>query len=348
MTPRTRGPLGCRRTLATIATSLAGIAVAAFALGGCRPDFVPYNRLTSLRVLGVQSDPPSPASGETATLSALVYAPPGSPAPTYTWSWCPLTGPSGEGYPCALGGQELTDAALAALLSQARVTMNLPAGDPPPPLSLGTGTTAQLSSSIEPALLKALCSGALTGILASDCSNGFPFRIKLKVEIDGEQADHVDVVFTTRWRFDASMADNANPTIDGLFATRDQTPMEITDQASATLPGVTLPRDTPTAIHATVSPAAAETYQGLDDNGQPATLQERLFITWFVETGDVDDSSTSFIADRTPFDDLQRNTWTPGLKKNYASDQSSIFVVIHDSRGGVSWRNGAVNLEPTP
>jgi hypothetical protein len=77
-------------------------------------------------------------------------------------------------------------------------------------------------------------------------------------------------------------------------------------------------------------------------------LHERLFITWFIESGDTDNMRTSFIFERTDFDKMRRNTWTPAVSRLYAPDTSRIYVVLHDNRGGVSWRAGKVNLEPTP
>ena len=321
------------------------LVAAAFGANSCRPDFAPYNRLTSLRVLGVQSEPPSPATNQMAELSALVYAPPGYPAPTYAWSWCPFTGPAADGSPCEFNGQPLDDATLAALLAEVRTNLQLPPGPPPPPLDLGTNPTAQLVNSIEPALLGAICDARLLGVLKPDCTGGFPFRIKLSVHVDGVKPDFkpdkVDTIFTARWPVDGVMTDNKNPKIEKLFAWPGGTMQEISDA-----PTLTLPRDTETRIEAMVLPEAAESYQGLDDQEQPTMLRERLFLTWFVETGDTDDGRTSFIDGRTPFEDLQKNKWTPGLQKDYAPDTARLFVVIHDSRGGASWKDGIVNLGP--
>jgi hypothetical protein len=334
-----------RRQAKTLLTAslLAGV----IGMAGCRPDFAPYNRLTSLRVMGMQSEPAAPAPGEVATLQALVYTPPGAPQPAYSWTWCPFAGPAGEGYPCGINGVPLDDATLAALLVAARTTLGLPAGEPPPPLDLGSAPTAQLTNSIEPEILAAICAGGVMGLPPMDCTNGFPFRIKLRIQTEGSggmPAEQVDTIVTAHWRLDPATAANANPTIDGLSAMLDGiTPQEIDDQGL-----LTLPRDVETAIRATVPDGAAEMYAGPDDNGQPATLRERLFLTWFVESGDTEYARTSFIAGSTPFEDLMKNHWTPALKKDYAPDTSRLFVVIHDSRGGIGWKDGLVNLEKAP
>jgi hypothetical protein len=103
-----------------------------------------------------------------------------------------------------------------------------------------------------------------------------------------------------------------------------------------------------TDIKALASQEASESYRGLDDDDQPADLRERLFITWFIETGDTDNTRTSYLPERTPFETMLNNLWSPEESRLYAPNQARIYVVLHDNRGGVGWRSGIVNLEPTP
>ena len=124
-------------------------------------------------------------------------------------------------------------------------------------------------------------------------------------------------------------------------------PMPIVADA-ADGPLVTVPRQVETRLQVDMAESVAEVYLGKDDDGNPATLTERLFLTWFIETGDTDDQRTSFYSGSTNFADLLKNNWTPGAVKNYPSDTARIFVVAHDNRGGVSWRTGTVNLGPAP
>src|SRR5215831_3666529 len=89
---------------------LAVAAVAAALAGGCSKDFAPFNRLTSLRVLAIQAEPPLPFTGDTATLKAYVAVVPGRAAPTYSWSWCPFPGMMNDGYVCRVDEQMLRGA----------------------------------------------------------------------------------------------------------------------------------------------------------------------------------------------------------------------------------------------
>jgi hypothetical protein len=327
-----------RRTTATCGSRFSGAAAALAALtlalgagGGCSEDFPPYNRLDSLRVLAIQSDPAAPLAGETATLTPLVFTPTADPSLTYQWRWCPAPGPAQSGRQCLI-----TEDELAAVLGP---------GVPFPPFDLGAGPTAMLEAGLSPELLAAVCSGAVPNLPFPNCVGGFPLQISLTVRTD---TDRVDAVVTARWRFDeASQAPNANPSVDGLMGTlAGRQAQPITDVLDADT--VPFPRDAETVIGAVVAPDASETYDGLDDDGQPATLRERLFITWFIETGDTENMHTSYIPDRTPFEEMLKNVWTPAEARLYPRDDARLFVVLHDNRGGVTWRSGVVRLEPTP
>jgi len=314
-----------KRLLATT-VAFAGLALP---LVACRPDFAPYNRVESLRVLAVQAEPATPLPGEAATLSALVFTPTPDPTLTYHWSWCPLGGLADNGYLCPFQEAELN-----ALLADA----SLP---PLPPFELGVAETATLSNSIDPNVFQIACSGMLTPGVPIDCSGGFPIQLMLTVTT---ATDSVTTVQKMNLRFDPATPANANPVVDGLNARVAGVVMPLSDIAD-----VTLPRDRETLIFADASPTNSETYAGLDDDGLPATLKERLFMTWFVESGDTDDSRTSFVNNgTTDFAALLENKWIPAKTKDYPAATARLYVVLHDNRGGVSWRSAIVNLEPTP
>ena len=308
---------------------LAGLAIAAALAGaGCGPSLDPYNRLTSLRVLAIASDPPQPAPGETTTLSALIYLPElgageGLPGVSYAWSWCPVPGNPDNGYQCTVTPAEL------AMLSSAGVAL--------PPLDLGTGTTAKLAHTVNPAALAELCKG-VPGIPAN-CDGGFPVEVRLTVKT---AVDQIVSVTQVRLRLDGNDPPNLAPPIEGLVAVVGGAEVPIGVE-----PAVTLPRDAVTVIKAKVPASAIESYQGIDDNLQPARVQERLTFTWFVESGDTDSQRTEF-ATGVSFDRALRNKWTPALSKDYPKSESRLVVVARDNRGGVSWHDGIVRLEPTP
>jgi hypothetical protein len=314
-----------------LATAAAGSA--------CRPDFAPYNRLVELRVLGMKSEPATPVMGKTGTWSALVHTPPGFGEPAYSWSWCPFPGPANGGHRC--------------LITEEDIATNFPAlAGQVPAFYLGTGPTADLTNVFDPQLLDMLCKGTAGLPPIANCTNGFPFQVALTVtatDSDGNEA-HVDTVVTGHWPLPDTEL-NVNPTVDRLTAAPANRPGDDPEDITDVPPPTPLPRVVATPIMAVVASTAAESYRGRNDDGVLDDLRERLFLTWFVETGITDESRTSFTppADSAEeegrFVDLQKNSWTPGTAKDYPRDTARLYVVIHDNRGGMDWRTGTVNLE---
>ncbi|HUS63338.1 MAG TPA: hypothetical protein VMZ28_02305 [Kofleriaceae bacterium] len=304
------------------------IAVAALlALGACGEDFVPFNRLASLRVLAVQSEPVAPLTGETTTLTPFTYAPPGVEIESYRWEWCPFPGSSAEGSPCLVTEEEARDLAGAA-------------ADTIPPFDLGDDPTATFENSIDDDLLAALCDGAAQVPALADCQGGFPVQVKLTVRTADEE---VVTVRTLRLRFDPDSEPNANPTIEGLTAEVDGEEVELDEAAE-----VALPRRTETTIHAQVPEDASEPYTRLDDQGEPEARRERLILTWFVESGDTSDERTVFIDDSVSLEDATENEWEPAGEDDYPEEESLLIVVVRDGREGVTWGRAAALLEPDP
>ncbi|HEY8926365.1 MAG TPA: hypothetical protein VIU64_18415, partial [Polyangia bacterium] len=168
--------------------------------------------------------------------------------------------------------------------------------------------------------------------------------------------DSLTAVQTVKLRFDGQQPANANPAIDGLQVVLGSDagdvlvpiPDPTADPNAPAVDPVTLPRNRESRVRVMMAETTAEKYDGYDDDKNPAALTERLYLTWFIESGDMSDPRTSYFPDNTLFANMLRNFWTPGKVKDYPPDSSRIYVVAHDNRGGVSWRAGTVNLEPTP
>jgi hypothetical protein len=333
----------------------AGLAIATGL--ACSSDSDPYNRLTTLRVLALRSEPAVPLSGETATLSALVYTPPPDPlAPsgldptlTYAWSWCPFPGPAGQGYPCLLTNEGV----------QAATEGTAPA------LDLGHGPTASLPYTIDSADLKRLCKaaggtggtggtagaggaggvpGGIEQLAQLDCTGGVPIQIKLVVKTDGDPKG-VTSVFTMRLGLEATDA-NANPAIAGLEVLQNGAGVAID---AANTGGVTLTRDIENPLQLPADLVnQSEKYLGTDDNDHPAMVDERLFVTWFVETGDTKDQATGLIVGTSDPQVFLHDTWTPAVVKKYPRTTARILLVLRDNRAGVGWYEGRVNLAEAP
>lgn len=292
---------------------------------GCGEDFAPYNRLTSLRVLAIQSEPVAPGPDETTTLTPLIFTPQDQEIDSLSWRFCPFPGAPSDGYPCLITQQDLADMGGA--------------GDVPD-FDLGDQPTATLKNTLDPALLKLLCAGTPEAPDLVDCTGGFPAQIKLTARLGDEE---VVTVSTLRLRFDPDSEQNENPSIDDLVAVVGGEEQVLGDDGA-----ITLPRGEKTVVRARIPDGTAETYAGEDENGDPAEVTEHLVFTWFVETGDTHAERTGFLDGQVPLDEALENTWKPGPVDEYPSDTARLFVVLRDDRGGIAWKSATVSLEERP
>ena len=354
--------------------ALPSLALLAATTAACGEEFPPYNRLESARVLAISAEPSMPAPGETTTLRAFVYVPQVGagldvPGVTYTWSWCPF--PSPDNTACILKSEELVMAA-----AQAGVTIVLPPSD------LGQEPTAKFAHSISAEVLDGFCNprneaGAspLAQAFKPDCEGGFPVQIRMVAKFAGSAGtagdagapadggasadagvvvppDEIESVRTIRLRFKPEHQPNISPYIEGLSAVVGDETFPIGLQ-----PVAVLPRDEETVINAAVPMTTIELYNGIRPlDLMPGVVKERLNISWFVESGGTDDNPTGFNQDKdgdeakdlASFKFTVRNKWTPAKTKDYPKSVARLIVIIRDNRGGVGWRDGFVNLGPTP
>ncbi len=293
---------------------------------GCsEDDFDPYNRVNSLRVLAVRSEPVAPAPGESTELSALLFVPEGQSEPEYTWSWCPFPGTAEDGYPC-----EVDEQALSKLAGPIEL----------PDLDLGSGETATFTHSLPLELLTALCERVPGSTELPNCGGGFPVQLKLTVKTD---RDEVTAVRTLRLLLDEEAERNQNPSIDGVEARVKGDWQQLDDSAD-----VMLPRNEETKLRATVSDDQSEEYSARDRSGQEVAVREQLTMTWFVESGDTRWMRTGYIHGVTDPDVFRENEWIPEKTEDYEPDQAQLVLVLRDDREGVGWRHARVSLEDKP
>jgi hypothetical protein len=315
------------------------VPLSVLALAGCGEDFDPYNRLNSLRVLAIASDPASPGSSETATLTPLIYATEDHPPLSFAWSWCPVAAPIPDGGECAVDEAEFNRLAM-----QGGVSL--------PPYDLGSEPTAQFTNAFDPALLAQLCAQSVEGLGLLNCEHGFPIQIRFTVTT---AKDELVTVRTLRLRFGEIEA-NHNPAIAAIRAILpEEGELELAEPSEGVEPEVTLPRRASTTIMADISESEAESYQSQadpdaqadsgEDSGQ---TRERLLVTWFVETGSTKYEHTSFDEGVQPIEETVENRWEPERVSDYPSSIARLWVVVRDDRGGVGWRSAAVQLSETP
>jgi hypothetical protein len=290
-------------------------------LAGCDSDFEPYGELSSLRVLAIESSPASPAPGETATLTPLVYVPDAEPL-TSSWSWCPVEVPPDEGAACPIGEEEAT------------LALGMPVR-----YDLGSEPLARFEHRFDAASIARFCSGEVLAAagFAIDCSEGLPVQIRHVVR---SSSDVVESVRRLRLRFSPEQPENLNPVVDGITALVSGAPLSLDDGASAVLP-----RDTEVELVAEVAAGASEP---LPPQRAGDGARERLVFTWFVEAGETLYERTSFVEGELPLERALRNIWTLPALAEHAAPDARLIVVVRDERGGVGWRMARVALGGAP
>jgi len=299
-------------------------------LAGCAgEEMAPYGRLTSLRVLAIQSDPVSPLPGETTTLTPLLYVPEGQGEPELEWSWCPFPGSASDGYPC-----ELESVADLAELAELGVPVELP------PLELGVGPTASFTHSLDPLLLAALCAGLGEELPGFGCPEGFPVQVRVRVRTE---EDELFAVRTLYLGLDPTRAPNAVPEVGGLEVRVGREWVTVTDDA----PGEVL-RDEENELRALVAEDQAESYELVGFDGEVTSARERLTLSWFVESGNTRAERTGYIEGVAPIEVLNANRWTPAREDDYPEGSSELILVLRDDREGVGWWRHTFDLGEAP
>jgi len=346
------------KTITNILGSICGSAVArsrgAFAVGllavlvagSCADDFDPFNRLQGLRVLAIRTEPVSPLAGETVQIQPLVYAPAGQDV-TFEWEWCPLPGDSRDGFPCLVTEQTLAD--MVGGMTNVPVSV--------PPFDLGNGVNALFTQTIDEAILRAICNvdgqgvplpDGATGALANlpftlNCEFGFPSQLKLTVRsfLNGQLTDELVTVRTFYLRLERQSPRNQNPVLGPAFVVKeaesDQGEIVETLAPLGAEATVAVTRQRINKLRVQIDPANAEPYRGFDAMDNPVEVRENLFLSWFVESGDTDNVRTTWVPEELEFSNLLENEWTPANQMDYPPDESSLVLILRDSREGVSW-----------
>ncbi len=132
-----------KRSTVAIVVSAAPALFGALVWVACETPLSPGYQLTDARILAIQSDPVDLVPDSSVSLQALLYVPPGGPAPTYQWSWCAAVGSSLQ---CSVDAGQLSQ-----ILDQDgsfAVDVNY---------ALGSGARTVFPFPVDPAVLQSAC-----------------------------------------------------------------------------------------------------------------------------------------------------------------------------------------------
>lgn len=135
-----------KRGLLALTCVTAVSAVGAVIWLGCETPLAPSYQLTDARILAIQSTPVDLVPDGAISLNALVYLPPGAPAPSYQWSWCAAVGTTLQ---CSVDAGQLTQ----ILDQDGSFDVNID-------YSIGLGAQALMSFPVAPSVLRAACGGS--------------------------------------------------------------------------------------------------------------------------------------------------------------------------------------------
>jgi hypothetical protein len=299
-------------------------------LSGCADDFAPYSSLDRLRILGIQAEPATPLAGQTATLSALTFAPAGE-AISLRWTWCPVAAKASDAYACPL--DQATASQVLGTFLDTSVGTDLPS------LDLGSGVMASLTNPFSTAGLAVLCgeglqSPAFTG--GFDCDGGYPVTVVLDAST---AAGALRAGFVLRLPASAAAEINHNPAPTGLEL--GGLPLANAPTVVQLAPGATVD------LHLDV-PANTPELRAIPPSEGPAGQRlERLSTSWFASSGKIDKARTSFIDGVATLDQMASNRFTaPAAESWPAGGLVEFAAVVRDDRGGEAWLSRQVLLSP--
>jgi hypothetical protein len=288
-------------------------------LAACTPDMGhPASLVTGERLIAVRGDPPEAGPGDTVAYTSLVASPSGTvDEQTLSWSLCNLRKPVAENTPVS---QECLTEDLTPSAQGAQVSIRTPSA-----ACVNFGPLAPPSSS-----------GALRPT-DPDPTGGYYQPIRL--DLGAQQAIfrerlHCDLAGASllmSQEFRARYPPNRNPTLVSLSALVGDQPVSFDG----------LPAGQHIRLVAAWSADSAEIYPVFDAVSQ--TLidhREALWISWFATAGAFDDSTTGRAEDdSTAWSD---NAWqAPAV-----AGEVGLWLVLHDSRGGVDFTTHAVTVVP--
>jgi hypothetical protein len=302
------------------------------ALAGCSDDFAPYSDLDRLRILAVKADPATPLAGQTATLSALTFAPAGETISLH-WTWCPVAAKASDAYACPLD-QATASQVLGAFLDSS-------VGTDLPSLDLGYGTTASLTNPFSTAGLAALCGAGLQSPSVTrgfDCEGGYPVTVALDA---ATSSDTLRAGFVLRLPASDAAEINHNPAPTGLRL--GGAPLLEAPTLVRLAPGATVD------LALELPPTAPELRAIPSSEGPPGQRLERLTTSWFSSSGKIDKARTSFIDGVATLAEMSSNRFTaPAAEQWPAAGLVEFAAVVRDDRGGEDWLVRQAVLEMSP
>jgi hypothetical protein len=283
-------------------------------LAGCSGEMDKQSEVEKLRILAVSADPPEIRPGEGATFRAL-WADPGGKGREVDIAWMACAGPLEAGAMC--------EPAMPPVVKPASE-----GGD--------TFVIPSTPDDILDALPPDIASLDLTVLLVA-CAGGHIPEPETWSSLGGWDADVLceggeGIAAMKTVTISRSDTPNHNPEIEKLVLNGKA--LEPVDDGGVAAVECTTDDGCPDAeVQAFLTKESFETYQAQGLHGTE-TMSDQLYVSWFVVGGEADKTRTGA---GDPGDPLEM-TWSLPDE----GGDLTLYVVAHDTRGGVSWERYTV------
>ncbi len=344
---RHRCGLPCKLTGAAVVLAVAGL------LSGCLDDIQPRQQINELRIIGVRLDPPDAKPGDTVTATALVVSPLGRDDYAVDWFVCEAPVAAADYF--------------SGVFDPSRGFCADPDHPDGTPFGQGLSMTFQVPDDFLGQAKDLLLAedfvdddGSLDGLLAFI---GWHMRVKVVATLTGPDGDGLSdspdsVEAHKRLLVTTLGGRNTNPDPPVLYVQhlpRGEPHPPPPDHGDLPPPGECFsPTSADLVFHQSENyalvpvnlPTEYQEFVQLDFLGQPTTLNEEYWFSWFSTTRGMrvpvtkNEEPVVLWTTRTPKDS---DLYTDGA----GDPVIPIWVVVRDGRGGTSWCHQQVPYVPT-
>jgi hypothetical protein len=287
--------------------------VAALALVACAPDLDPPSRITKLRLLAVQAEPAWAHPGEQVQLTGVAVDPQLRPL---SWAYATCVDPAGTGVQDCVGALPSPP---AWTLAGAMFALQVP---------------ADAIDRLAPDGRAGASVGVVVVVCPGDIAAGDTAGVPVACVAGGRQLGLDEFEVGVKRVFVREQDRNANPTIDAIDWDGADWPAGAAPLVDAcATSGGRFDQCTDDGKKHTVAAHGGTAESGVDELGAP--FAERLVVEYYATEGTFKDDARIEAQPET--------TW-------FARDQSrgrtvTMFAVLRDDRGGVSWATRSVTVQ---
>ena len=306
--------------------SIAAILLGILGTLGCTADFDPASRVVSFRVLAQQADQPFAQPGETVTITSLSYDPEGR---SVTWAWAACVNPAAS----------TVEGCLGKVAADAQAIGGSPILAQGPELSSFTYTVPKDALTSLPVAAQ---STALVGVLSVACpgdlsfdssANALPFTCK---ERGTGRVFALDEYVVGLKRIMVRSADrNQNPVIEQVtFDGEDWPEGEVKQVTPCDSNGNDYKPCADSSKHRlSARPSASSVEAGVAEFGLAFT--EQVIVEYYATEGIFEHEIKTVLEPETG--------WV--ARKAAAGKDLTLWMVLHDDRGGASWAERHVHVQ---